>query len=130
MYIFKEIKHNLNKIKMKIYLKFSICGDITELKTKDNIFYKDNYDNYKLIENISYNNKLLILLFNNDTSQNKNITVLPFYDNIIYGDFILFLVDQNDKLKNFNETKFLKLLNKFEKVIEDYSSDDFNLSDD
>lgn len=113
---------------MKIYLNFSISGEITEIKTKNLIFQKENYTDYKFIHTLIHNNLNLIILFNK-TSKDKNNTYLPFYSDVIYGDFLLFNIDDKNNLISLTEKKILKLLNVLEQKIEDYSSDDFNLSE-
>ena len=123
---------------MKTYLEFSYNGEITEHKIKEKNFNKENYIDFKYIERIIYNKYNFILLFNifdNANNKIKNITVLPFYNNNIYGNFLLFNTEiledtkESFNLKSLTEIKFLKLINTTDKPIEDYSSDDFNLSD-
>ena len=123
---------------MKTYLEFSNNGEITEHKIKEKNFNKENYIDFKYIERIIYNKYNFILLFNifdNANNKIKNITVLPFYNNNIYGNFLLFNTEiledtkESFNLKSLTEIKFLKLINTTDKPIEDYSSDDFNLSD-
>lgn len=134
---------------MKTYLEFSNKGEINEHKTNNRFFNKENYTDFKYIEKIIYNKYNFILLYNAPGESNsfKNITHLPFYNNDIYGNFLLLSVthdnekgkendkeidkekDDNIKLNTFNEIKFLKLINITDKPIEDYSSDDFNLSE-
>ena len=115
---------------MKTYLQFSVEGDILELKTNDKIFNKDNYTDYNNIENVIYNKHNFIILFNNKELEKKNISVLPFYKKDIYGSFLLFVIDNEKNIKSLTEQKYLKLLSIAKKNYEDYSSDDFNLSDD
>lgn len=115
---------------MKTYLQFSVDGEILELKTNDKIFNKDNYTDYNNIENVIYNKHNFILLFNNKELEKKNISVLPFYKNDIYGNFLLFIIDNDKNIKSLTEHKYLKLLSIAKKNYEEYSSDDFNLSDD
>jgi len=112
---------------MKTYLSFSIEGEINEIKTVDTIFKSDNYSNYSFIDKIKHNKYNFIILYNHDII--KNITVLPFYNKDIYGEFLLFQIDEQNNLKSLTENKFLKLFNKLKTNIEDYSSDDFNLSE-
>jgi hypothetical protein len=115
---------------MKTYLEFSNLGEVTELKTKDKVFIKENYSDFKYIINIIYNKYNFVLLYNEKSTENniKNITSLPFYDNDLYGNFLLFYIDSNKYLSSFTEIKFLKLIN-VKTCNQDYSSDDFNLSD-
>lgn len=125
---------------MKTYLEFSVNGDIQEIKSKDKVFDVTNYD-YKFIDNIEYNKYNFIILYNkytedqilnNYNNYKKNITKLPFLEKIIYGKFIIFLVDSSNNLKSFTENKLLNLINIKPSNIDDidnYSSDDFNLSD-
>ena len=116
---------------MKIYLEFSVDGDIIELKTKDKVIEPNNYD-YKYIENINYNKYHFALLYNNNNECKKNITNFPFVKKVIYGKFALFMVDYENNIKSFNENKLLNLINikpKNSEDIDNYSSDDFNLSD-
>ena len=124
---------------MKIYLEFSVDGDIVELKTKDKVIESNNYD-YKYIENISYNKYNFVLLYNNnndndndnDNDCKKNITNLPFIKKDIHGKFVIFMVDSENNIKSFNENKLLNLINikpQNNEDIDNYSSDDFNLSD-
>lgn len=115
---------------MKTYLKFSIEGEVDEIKTKDTEFNLNNYSDFSYIENIKHNKNNFILLYNKNNNDKKNITFLPFYNKDINGDFLLIFIDSNNNLKSFTENKYLKLLNISKKKIEDYSSDDFNLSDD
>lgn len=144
---------------MKTYLEFSNKGDITEHQFNNRKFNKENYTDFKYIEKIMYNKYNFILLYNtfDDSNSVKNITHLPFYDKDIYGNFLLFSYSLNElksenkienksekinenpelnscnydtiQLKSLTEIKFLKLINIVDKPIEDYSSDDFNLSD-
>lgn len=125
---------------MKTYLEFSNNGEIIEHKLNNKNFNKENYTDFKYIKKIIYNKYNFILLYNvfdNNINSIKNITVLPFYENCIYGNFLLFSSvnkDCNEQsnniiLKSLNEVKFLKLINIIDKPIEDYSSDDFNLSE-
>jgi hypothetical protein len=114
---------------MKTYLNFSINGEITEMKTKDKYIKIEDYINYNLFEFINHNKYNLIILYNNDKKHSKNITYLPFYNKEILGDFLLFSVDSEKNIKSLTEKKFLKILNIIQKNIEDYSSDDFNLSE-
>jgi hypothetical protein len=121
---------------MKTYLEFSTTGEITECTTKEKNFNKENYSDFKYIERIIYNKYNFILLFNTfeDNNSIKNITVLPFYIKDLYGKFLLFStlvtnVTEVIHLKSLTEIKFLKLINIRDEPIEDYSSDDFNLSD-
>jgi len=113
---------------MKSYLRFSIKGELLELKTKEKTLDIENYTDYKYFEKIKHNKYNYIILYNKD-SNDKNITVLPFYDKEIYGDFLLFMVDEDENLKSITESKFLKLINVNKNDIYEYSSDDFNLSD-
>lgn len=117
---------------MKNYLYFSTDGDIEQLETKLKIFVNDNYKEYNFIETIEYNKYNFIILFNKNNDDKKNLTVLPFYNKDIYGAFVLFAIDQQNNIKSFTEKKFLQLISKKIKSssFEDYSSDDFNLSDD
>lgn len=112
---------------MKTYLSFSTEGEINEFKTTEKLFKSDIYTNYKFIDKINHNKYNFIILYNNDTI--KNITVLPFYNKDIYGKFLLFQTDKENNLKSLTENKILKLFNKLKTNIEDYSSDDFNLSE-
>ena len=108
---------------MKTYLRFSIKGEIEELKTKDKFFDKNNFDNYNF-KQISYNNNLYKLLFSQSES-NINITKLPFYNKPIYGPFYLFKILSDNTIQSMTEYKFLNLLSSNVKEIPDYSSDDF-----
>ena len=113
---------------MKSYLRFSIKGELFELKTKEKTLNIENYTDYKYFEKIKHNKYNYIILYNKDL-HDKNITVLPFYDKEIYGDFLLFMIDEDENLKSITESKFLKLINVNKNNIYEYSSDDFNLSD-
>lgn len=124
---------------MKTYLEFSVDGDILELKSKDKVFEATNYD-YKFIDNIVYNKYNFIILYNKYTEEQilnnyyckKNITKLPFIEKNIYGKFAVFIVDSSNNLKYFSENKLLNLISikpKNTEDIDNYSSDDFNLSD-
>ena len=132
---------------MKTYLLFSVEGEISEHKTRSTTFHNEEYTNYNFIEKIgndgnsgnngndsnngnSGNKNMFVILFNKNISDLVNITVLPFYDKQIYGEFLLFRIDSENNLKSLTENKFIKLLNRAPKKIEDYSSEDFNLSDD
>lgn len=115
---------------MKTYLRFSVEGEIEELKTKEKQFNKDNYTDYNNMVNVMYNKKNFIILFNNKELEKKNISVLPFYKQDIYGEYILFIIDNENNIKSLTEQKYLKLLRISKKNYEEYSSDDFNLSDD
>lgn len=122
---------------MKIYLQFSTIGEITELKIKDKLFRKENFNDYDTNEYIEYNKYKFIICKNNKNNEihQKNITFLPFYQKEIYGDFLLFLVDDEYNIISLPEKKFMKFTTKkLQNIsslnnIEDYSSDDFNLSD-
>jgi hypothetical protein len=114
---------------MITYLHFSVLGEIEELKTKHKILNLENFNNFSFKEKVLHNTHSFIILFNKNTNEKKNITSLPFYKKEIIGDFLLFKVDENDNLKSLTENKFLKLINISQKNINDYSSDDFNLSD-
>ena len=140
---------------MKTYLEFSNKGDITEHQFNNRKFNKENYPDFKYIEKIMYNKYNFMLLYNtfDDSNSIKNITHLPFFKKDIYGNFLLFsyslneekreerreeknenselnsCINDNITLKSLQEIKFLKLINIVDKPIEDYSSDDFNLSD-
>ena len=115
---------------MKTFLFFSTEGEITEIKTKDKQFKTDDYKDYTYIENITYNFHNFIILFNKNENDQKNITSLPFYKKELFGDFVLFTIDNENNIKSLTENKFLKFINVSQKSINDYSSDDFNLSDD
>jgi hypothetical protein len=112
---------------MKMYLEFSILGEIKELKTKNNIIDIKYFNNFNTFEKLNYNNINYVLLTNSNNKE-KNISVLPFYDKIILGTFLLFKIDPNENIISLSEKKFLNLLNK-SNIIEDYSSDDFDLSE-
>ena len=115
---------------MKTYLSFSVDGEITELKIKDKSFKIENYANYTYIDKVIHNRHDFNILYNKIENDKKNITSLPFYDKEIYGDFLLIEIDNdNNNLKSLTENKFLKLISISQKEITDYSSDDFNLSD-
>lgn len=123
---------------MKTYLEFSVNGDITELKSKNKTFDINDYTDFKLMKNLTYNKYKFILLYNEYTLEDKsiknikqNITKLPFLDKIIYDKFVIFNVDDENNIKTFHESKLLNLINIKQKIseIDDYSSDDFNLSD-
>lgn len=113
---------------MKTYLRFSNEGEITELKTKNILFKCENYTDYNFIDNINHNKYNFIILYNK-MNEIKNITSLPFYKKEIYGNFLLFAVDNVNNIKSFTENKLMKFINIEKKNIEDYSSDDFSLSD-
>ena len=114
---------------MRYYLHFNTIGEIEEFKTKDTVFNSNNYSEYSFIENVKYNKYNYIILYNKNSAI-KNITALPFLKNMeIYGDFLLFAIDSNSNIKSLTENKYMKLLNTVKINIEDYSSDDFNLSD-
>lgn len=122
---------------MKIYLLFSTIGEVTELKIKDKLFSKEDFSEYDTHEYIEHEKYKFIICKNekNNNTHQKNITFLPFYQKEIYGDFLLFLVDNDNNITSLSEKKFLKFTNiKLQNSsslnkIEDYSSDDFNLSD-
>lgn len=114
---------------MKTYLHFSTNGEVTEIKTKNKLFNFHDYNQYKYIENITHNSNNFIIIFNKNKEDKKNITSLPFYKKDLFGDFILFIIDNENNIKSITENKFLKLINISSKSINDYSSDDFNLSD-
>tara|TARA_A100001015_G_C14476895_1_gene513949 strand:+ start:169 stop:513 length:345 start_codon:yes stop_codon:yes gene_type:complete len=114
---------------MKTYLHFSTEGEVTEIKTNDKLFNSDSYKDYTYIENITHNSNNFIILFNKNTNEKKNITSLPFYNKELFGNFILFIIDNQNNIKSLTENKFLKFINVSKKNINDYSSDDFNLSD-
>ena len=114
---------------MKTYLQFSTDGELTEIKTRDKLFKPDNYKDYTYIENIIHNSYNFIILFNKNANDNKNITSLPFYKKELFGVFLLFIIDNDNNIKSLTENKFLKFINVSQKNINDYSSDDFNLSD-
>jgi len=104
---------------MKTYLHFSTEGEVTEIKTKEKLFKCDSYKDYTYIENVNHNSHNFIILFNKNATDKKNITSLP-----------LFIIDNENNIKSLTENKFLKFINVSHKSINDYSSDDFNLSDD
>lgn len=122
---------------MKIYLQFSIIGEITELKIKDTKYKQDLFNEYDTHEHIEHKNYKFVICKNgkNNKIHHKNITFLPFYEKEIYGDFLLFLIDDENNIKSLSEKNFMKFTNiKIQNCsslnnIEDYSSDDFNLSD-
>ena len=127
---------------MRHYLEFTTEGEILEHKTQSTEFISTEFIDYKFIESIIWNNTTFIILFNqnekitknkNNNNQLKlNLTSLPFYKKNIYGNFLLFVIDSINNIKSLTENKFLKFLNKHKKDlqdIEDYSSDDFNLSE-
>ena len=114
---------------MKTYLHFSTEGEVTEIKTKNKLFNYNDYNEYEHIENITHNSHHFIILFNKNINDKKNITSLPFYKKELFGDLILFNVDNQNNIKSITENKFLKFINISSKSIHDYSSDDFNLSD-
>ena len=114
---------------MKTYLHFSIEGDVIEIKTKNKLFNKKNYKDFTYIENINHNSNNFIILYNKNKDDKKNITSLPFYKKELFGDFILFIIDTENNIKSLSEKKFLKFINNSQQSINDYSSDDFNLSD-
>jgi hypothetical protein len=115
---------------MKTYLSFSIEGEIKEYKTDKKKITPDTYSKYNFMDKIKYKKYNFIILYNNNDTT-KNITVLPFFNNKdIYGEFLLFQIDDENNLKSLTENKILKLFNKSKITnIEDYSSDDFNLSE-
>lgn len=113
---------------MPTYLEFSIEGDITQLKTKDKSIEINNYD-YTFIDNITYMKHNFVILYNRLNKEEPNVTKLPFYEKTINGKFVLFLLDNFGKIKSLKEEKFLKLINIEKNYDNDYSSDDFNLSD-
>tara|TARA_B100001093_G_scaffold189451_1_gene182006 strand:+ start:8530 stop:8895 length:366 start_codon:yes stop_codon:yes gene_type:complete len=121
---------------MKNYLYFSPDGELEELKTKSKIYDSDDYTEYKYIETIEYNKYNFIILFNKNENEKINLTSLPFYNKNINGPFLLLALDKQNNFKSLTQKKFLQLISKdnFKKhtlnTIEDYSSDDFNLSDD
>lgn len=115
---------------MKSYLNFSTEGELTEIKTNDKLFKHENYNDYIYIENITHNSYNFILLFNKNANDKKNISSLPFYNKELFGNFLLFIVDNENNIKSLTENKFLKFINIAQKKNYDYSSDDFNLSDD
>ena len=112
---------------MKTYLEFSVDGDINELKTNDKLLEVTKYD-YKFVENINYLNYYFILLYNKCEKDKINITKLPFYNNIIYGNFIVFMVTVDNNIKSLSEKKLLKLII-VPSITQDYSSDDFDVSE-
>jgi hypothetical protein len=122
---------------MKVYLQFSTIGEVTELKIKDKLFSKEDFNEYDTNVYIEHDKYKFIICKNekNNETHQKNITFLPFYEKEIYGDFLLFLIDNEDNIISLPEKKFLKFTNvKLQNSsslnkIEDYSSDDFNLSD-
>jgi hypothetical protein len=114
---------------MKTYLHFSTEGEVTEIKTKEKLFKCDSHKDYTYIENVTHNSHNFIILFNKNANDKKNITSLPFYKKELLGDFLLFIVDNENNIKSLTENKFLKFINVSHKSINDYSSDDFNLSD-
>jgi len=114
---------------MKTYLHFSTEGEVAEIKTKEKLFKSEDYNNYTFIEIITHNSYNFIILFNKNENDKKNITYLPFYKKELLGDFVLFAVDNENNIKSLTENKFLKFINISQKSINDYSSDDFNLSD-
>lgn len=126
---------------MRHYLEFTTEGEILEHKTQSTEFISTEFMDYKFIESIIWNNTTFIILFNQNEkitkNKNKNqlklnLTSLPFYQKNIYGNFLLFVIDSINNIKSLTENKFLKFLNKHKKDlqdIEDYSSDDFNLSE-
>jgi len=120
---------------MKIYLQFSTIGEITELKTKDKLFNKETFNNYSIIEYVDHDKYRFVICKNNINNLQKNITFLPFYQLDIHGDFLLFLIDNDNNIISLTESKFLKFTNKKLQNssslnnIEEYSSDDFSLSD-
>ena len=122
---------------MKIYLQFSTIGEITELKIKDGKYPQESFSKYDTHEYIEYDKYKFIVCKNNKNNKihQKNITFLPFYEKVIYGNFLLFLIDNENNIISLSEKKFLKFTNKkLQNIsslnnIEDYSSDDFNLSD-
>lgn len=114
---------------MKTYLSFSVDGEITELKIKEKIFKMENYTNYTYIDKVIHNKHNFNILYNKLEYGKKNITSLPFYNKELLGDFLLIEIDNDNNLKSLTENKFLKLINVSQKEITDYSSDDFNLSD-
>jgi len=114
---------------MKIYLECSVDGDIVEVKTKDKLLEVTNYE-YEFIEPIYYHKYNFVLLYNNKEDQKENITKLPFTEKKINGKFLLFLADSNNNIKSLSENKLLALINIQKNDNDnDYSSDDFNLSD-
>ena len=115
---------------MKTYLEFSVDGDISEIKLKDKVFDITSY-NYNFIENINYNRYNFVILYNKHDCK-KNISSLPFLNKEIYGKFSVFIVDTDNNIKSFTENKLLNLINikpTNTDDIDDYSSEDFNLSD-
>ena len=115
---------------MKTYLKFSVKGIPEEIKISDKIFNMQNFPDFKYIENIQYNKYNFIVLYNiySDSNSEINITNLPFYQKKIYGEFLLFSIN-NDTIVSITENKIVKLINIIRNNIDDYSSDDFSLSD-
>ena len=114
---------------MKTYLHFSTEGEVIEIKTKDKLFNYENYKDYMYIKYITHNSYNFIILFNKQINDKKNITSLPFYNEELFGDFILFIVEDKNNIKSLTENKFLKFINVSQKSVNEYSSDDFNLSD-
>ena len=113
---------------MKTYLDFTLNGDITEHKTKDNIFNMTNFDGFNFFKNCNYKKLSFIIIYNDHDIINnnvKNITELPFIDFDIFGNFILLQIDINNNIISITENKFLKLIPSENNCIIDYSSDDF-----
>ncbi len=142
---------------MKTYLEFSTNGDVSELKTRNKLFNFNDYCNeYNSFKNITYNKYNFILLYNsnnndintdiNNNNNNdinndlnnktlmKNISKLPFYNELIYGKFLLFTIDlpnndddcNNNTIVSFSEKKFLNLISVQKPTETCYSSDDFD----
>ena len=122
---------------MKIYLQFSTIGEITELKIKESKYREEIFNEYDTHEYIEHEKYKFIICKNekNNKTYQKNITFLPFYEKEIYGNFLLFLIDNDNNIISLSEKKFMKFTNKkLQNIsslnnIEDYSSDDFDLSD-
>lgn len=106
---------------MKKYLIFQTDGIISERETNSIDLINNNYNKY------IFKNNYYILLIDNTTNKELNISKIPFNNQIIYGDIKMYRVNNfiDFKLKSLSENFYIKFINNIKEYI-DYSSDDFN----
>lgn len=107
---------------MKKYLLFQTNGIIEECQTNSIDLINNNYNKY------IFKNNYYLLLIDNKTNKELNISKIPFNDNNdIYGNIKMYRVNNfiDLKLKSLSENFYLKYINNIKEYI-DYSSDDFN----
>ena len=113
---------------MKTFLYFEYDGNISELKSKYNIFDLNNFTSFNSSKQFEYLNKNYIIIYNSEQSDKLNKCNIPFKTDTFYGDICIFSVNNFDDLifESFTFNKYYKYLDTKDILYFDYSSDDFS----